>query len=110
MNGRELTEANRPEGRVFEWFFEPMTIVKEQLRALQLQESEELYLYQLVLNAGDSKCTKTWDNGGIPPSDEIRRAELQALARRYFQCHVSFEFSNHYFTCCNEFLLSGISL
>lgn len=82
LNGRELTEANRPEGRVFEWFFEPMTIMKEQLRALQLQESEELYLYQLVLNVGDSKCTKTWDNGGIPPADEIRRAELQALARR----------------------------
>lgn len=82
LNGRELTEANRPEGRVFEWFFEPMTIMKEQLRALQLQEREELYLYQLVLNVGDSKGTKTWDNGGIPPVDEIRRAELQALIRR----------------------------
>lgn len=82
LNGGELTEANRPEGRVFEWFFEPMTIMKEQLRALQLQESEELYLCQLALTVGDSKGTKTWDNGGIPPTDEIRRAELQALIRR----------------------------
>eukprot|EP01018_Ginkgo_biloba_P001252 Gb_09177 [translate_table: standard] len=81
-DGKELTRANRPEGRVFEWFFEPMSTMKDQIRSQDLVESEELYLLKLVLTLGDPQRMEAWDNGGIPPRDDKRRAELEALSRR----------------------------
>ncbi|XP_057541157.1 uncharacterized membrane protein At3g27390-like [Amaranthus tricolor] len=81
-NNVELTSLNRPEGRVFDWLFEPMSIMKEQLRSLKLVESEELYLYKLCLYGGDTTRMEAWDNGGIPPREEIRRAQLEGISRR----------------------------
>ncbi|XP_057816523.1 uncharacterized membrane protein At3g27390 isoform X1 [Cryptomeria japonica] len=81
-DGIELTSLNRPEDRVFEWFFEPLLIIKEQIMAENLQESEELYLEKLVLLSGFPDRMKAWQNGGISPEDDIRRAELEALSRR----------------------------
>ena len=78
----ELTSLNRPEGRVFDWLFEPTSIMKEQLRSLKLVESEELYLYKLCLYGGDTTRMEAWDNGGIPPREEIRRAQLEGISRR----------------------------
>ncbi|GFS29962.1 hypothetical protein Acr_00g0009390 [Actinidia rufa] len=45
----EITRVNRPEGRIFDWLYEPM---------------------------------KSWQNGGVPPQDEIKRAQLEGIARR----------------------------
>lgn len=81
-DGIELTSLNRPEDRVLEWFFEPLLIIKEQIMAENLQESEELYLEKLVLLSGMSDRMKAWQNGGVSPDDDIRRAELEALSRR----------------------------
>ncbi|KAH9318487.1 hypothetical protein KI387_020256, partial [Taxus chinensis] len=81
-DGTELTSLNRPEDRVLEWFFEPLLIIKEQIMAENLQESEELYLEKLVLLSGFPERMKAWQNGGIPPEDNIRRAELEAFSRR----------------------------
>ncbi|KAL2928021.1 hypothetical protein RDABS01_000017 [Bienertia sinuspersici] len=81
-NNIELTSLNRPEGKVFDWFFEPMSIMKEQLRSLKLVESEELFLYKLCLYNGDTRRMETWDNGGVPPHQEIRRAQLEGISRR----------------------------
>ncbi|XP_077233168.1 putative membrane protein At3g27390 isoform X1 [Tasmannia lanceolata] len=78
----ELTNVNRPEGRVFDWFFEPMSIMKEQLKAVNLQETEEAYLYKLTLYCGEAERIDTWKNGGVRPDDEIRRAQLEGLSRR----------------------------
>ncbi|XP_021731679.1 uncharacterized membrane protein At3g27390-like [Chenopodium quinoa] len=81
-NNVELTSLNRPEGRVFDWLFEPMSIMKEQLRSLKLVESEELYLYKLCLYNGDTRRMESWNNGGAPPHEEIRRAQLEGISRR----------------------------
>ncbi|KAK9691147.1 hypothetical protein RND81_09G179100 [Saponaria officinalis] len=81
-NNVELTSLNRPEGRVFDWLFEPMSIMKEQLRSLKLVESEELYLQKLCLYSSDTTRMESWDNGGVPPREEIRRAQLEGISRR----------------------------
>ncbi|XP_042488629.1 uncharacterized membrane protein At3g27390-like isoform X2 [Macadamia integrifolia] len=78
----ELTSANRPEGRVFDWMFEPMSSMKEQIKSLMLLESEELYLHKLTLYCSDMKRIEAWKNGGVPPNDESRSAQLQAISRR----------------------------
>jgi len=81
-DGTEITAMNRTGDRLFEWFFEPLMIIKEQIKAEQLEESEELYLSKLVLLSGFPDRMKAWQNGGIPPPDDVRRAELEALSRR----------------------------
>ncbi|OVA15440.1 hypothetical protein BVC80_1229g13 [Macleaya cordata] len=80
----QLTNINRPEGRVFDWLFEPMSIMKEQIRSLNLQKTEELYLLKLALYSGDTQrqIVEAWENGGLPPNDEIRRAQLEGIIRR----------------------------
>ncbi|XP_059647738.1 uncharacterized membrane protein At3g27390-like isoform X2 [Cornus florida] len=78
----ELTSLNRPEGRVFEWLFEPMSIMKEQLKSLNLVENEELYLYKFCLYCGDTVRIEAWQNDGVPPQNEIRRAQLEGIGRR----------------------------
>ncbi|KAH9300359.1 hypothetical protein KI387_011942, partial [Taxus chinensis] len=83
-NGKVLTQTNRPEGRAFDFFFEPMSIMLEQLKRLKLQESEELYLSKLVLTAGDSERMEKWHNGGIPPADEIKKGQLQGISKSIY--------------------------
>ncbi|XP_057964203.1 uncharacterized membrane protein At3g27390-like [Malania oleifera] len=78
----EMTSLNRPEGRVFDWLFEPMVVAKEQLRSLKLVETEELYLHKFCLYSGDNVRIEAWQNGGFPPQDEIRRAQLEGIGRR----------------------------
>ncbi|KAL9378424.1 hypothetical protein Peur_029759 [Populus x canadensis] len=78
----EITRLNRPEGRIFDWLYEPMCIMKEQISSLKLDESEELYFYKHCLYGGDEKRIKSWLNGGTPPSDEIKRAQLEGISRR----------------------------
>uniref|UniRef100_A0A5B7AZA2 Uncharacterized protein n=2 Tax=Davidia involucrata TaxID=16924 RepID=A0A5B7AZA2_DAVIN len=78
----EITSLNRPEGRVFDWLFEPMNIMKEQLKSLNLDENEELYLYKFSLYSGDMARIEAWQNCGFPPQDEIRRAQLEGIGRR----------------------------
>lgn len=80
-NVTEITSTNRPKDAVFDWFFNPLLIIKEQIKAENLSEAEELYLGKLVLLSGDPERLKKSDIGA-PPESELRRAELDALARR----------------------------
>ncbi|CAM8917401.1 unnamed protein product [Rhodiola kirilowii] len=80
-NGVELTRINKPEGRVFDWLFEPMIIMKEQLTGLNLQLNEELYLYKYCIYSGDPVKIEL-SSGCCPPDDEIRRAQLEGICRR----------------------------
>ncbi|KAM0949980.1 putative membrane protein [Dioscorea sansibarensis] len=77
----ELTSMNRPEGRIFYWLFEPMLILKEQIRVVDLDDTEEKYIYSW-LSCGDAQRVTTWQNGGVPPADEVERAHLVGLSRR----------------------------
>lgn len=78
----ELTSVNRPEGRIFDWLFEPMLLMKEQIKATDLSETEEAYLYKLTLYCGDTQRLVAWQNGGVPPADEVKKAQLEGLSRR----------------------------
>lgn len=78
----ELTSVNRPEGRIFDWLFEPMLLIKEQIKAANLEDTEEAYLYKLTLYCGDTQRVDAWQNGGVSPLDEVKRAHLEGLSRR----------------------------
>ncbi|KAL4193526.1 hypothetical protein AMTRI_Chr06g199960 [Amborella trichopoda] len=77
----EITTTNKPREKLFDWFFDPLMIIKEQIKAQRLSEAEEDYLNKLVLFGGESERMKDW-NIGSPPESEIKRAEIEALARR----------------------------
>lgn len=66
----------------FEWFLNPLLIIKDQIKAERLSASEEDYLCKLVLFSGDAEKLKTINISQAPES-EVKRAELDALARRY---------------------------
>jgi hypothetical protein len=81
-DGTEVTMSNKPRDRLIDWFFEPLLTIKDQIKAANLVESEELFLEKLCLMSGDTQRMATWDNGGVEPEDALRKGELQALARR----------------------------
>lgn len=78
----ELTTTNRPREKFFDWFLNPLLIIKEQIKAENLSASEEDYLCKLVLLTGDAERLKKSIITPAPES-EVKRAELEALARRY---------------------------
>jgi hypothetical protein len=80
-NVTEITSRNRPKDKFFDWFFNPLLIIKDQIKAENLSEAEEDYFCKLVLLSGDPERLKN-SNIGSPPESEFKRAELDALARR----------------------------
>ncbi|KAJ4973348.1 hypothetical protein NE237_006522 [Protea cynaroides] len=79
-NVTEVTATNRPKGSFFDWFFNPLLILKEQIKAENLSEAEENYLCKLVLLSSHPDRLKILNL--TPPDTEQRRAELDAFARR----------------------------
>uniref|UniRef100_A0A9I9D8V0 Steroid nuclear receptor ligand-binding n=1 Tax=Cucumis melo TaxID=3656 RepID=A0A9I9D8V0_CUCME len=77
----EISSTNRPKDTFFDWFFNPLLIIKDQIKAENLSESEEEYLYRLVLLSGDPERLKN-STTVMPPQSERRQAELEAIARR----------------------------
>lgn len=77
----EITSTNRPKEAFFDWFLNPLLIIKDQIKAENLSEAEEDYFSKLVLLIGDPVRLKN-SNIGTPPESERKRAELDALARR----------------------------
>ncbi|KAF3444526.1 hypothetical protein FNV43_RR14218 [Rhamnella rubrinervis] len=80
-NVTEITSTNRPKDAFFDWFLNPLLIIKDQIVAEKLSEAEEDYLCKLVLLSGDPERLRN-SNIVSPPESERRRAELDALARR----------------------------
>ncbi|KAL6287121.1 hypothetical protein ACE6H2_011511 [Prunus campanulata] len=76
----ELTRANGPKDKVFEWFIVPLLVMKEQLKNLHLNANEELRLRYLFMKSNNEK-PEEWDTG-FPSGDHVRRAQLQAIFRR----------------------------
>lgn len=77
----ELTLENKPKDRFYEWFLEPLLILKDQIKSVNLSEEEENYLCKLVLLVGDPKRVDDIDVGMIL-QNERRQAEIGAFARR----------------------------
>lgn len=80
-NITEITTANRPRDTVFDWFVNPLLIMKDQIKAGHLSPVEEDYLCRLVLFSGKPERLRSSFVGTLPESG-IKRAELEALARR----------------------------
>lgn len=80
-NVTELTSANRPQDVIFDWFLNPLLIMKDQIKAEDLSLAEEEYLGRLVLFSGDPERMRRL-NKGLAPESERKWAELDALARR----------------------------
>jgi hypothetical protein len=78
----ELTRMNGPKDKVFEWFIGPLLIMKEQIKNLEMKESEETCLKELVMRCKND-IPEDWDSTGFPSNDNVRRAQLQAIIRRY---------------------------
>ena len=79
----EVTNFNWPKDRVFDWMLGPLLVLKEQLKKLELTEDEEMCLRKLIMTNKNEKPSD-WDDCGFPSSDSVKRAQLQAIIRRYF--------------------------
>ena len=73
---------NKPRDKVFEWFYGPLLIMKEQLKNLEWKETEEVCLKEVVIRC-KNEIPEEWDSSGFPSNDNVRRAQLQAIIRRY---------------------------
>ncbi|KAM1274338.1 hypothetical protein ACFX1Q_025172 [Malus domestica] len=77
----ELTKANGPRDKVFEWFIGPLLVMKEQLKNLQLEANEEMSLRYVFMKSRNDTPWE-WDDTEFPSGDHVRRAQLQAIFRR----------------------------
>ncbi|KAL6650922.1 hypothetical protein ACP70R_009847 [Stipagrostis hirtigluma subsp. patula] len=80
-DGSEITSDNRPKNTLFDWFFDPLMVLKEQIKAENFTEEEEKYLKMRVLLVGDSNRLK----GTLPhvaSLNDRKKAEIDAFARR----------------------------
>lgn len=73
---------NGPSDKLFEWFIGPLLVMKEQVKRLQLDESEEICLRELVIRCRNDK-PEEWDDTEFASSNKVRRAQLQSIIRRY---------------------------
>ncbi|XP_062184509.1 uncharacterized membrane protein At3g27390-like isoform X2 [Phragmites australis] len=77
----EVTSDNRPKSTFFDWFFDPLMVIKEQIQAENFTEEEEEYLKMRVLLVGDpSRLKGTLPH--VPSLNERKKAEIDAFARR----------------------------
>ncbi|KAK8952437.1 hypothetical protein KSP39_PZI003081 [Platanthera zijinensis] len=80
--GIEVTYLNRPQDRLLDWFFQPVMVLKEQIKVLKLEVEEVRFLEKLVLFNGDSVGMQSWENGSVVPQDALKTAQIQAISRR----------------------------
>ncbi|KAK8963022.1 hypothetical protein KSP40_PGU018516 [Platanthera guangdongensis] len=77
----EVMTQNRPKDAFFDFFFDPLMIIKEQIRVKNFTEEEEGYLCKLVLLLGHPDRLNLMTTASSP-LNERRRAEINAIARR----------------------------
>ncbi|WCJ31116.1 hypothetical protein M5689_012628 [Euphorbia peplus] len=82
VDGVEITYLNRPNDKLFDWFFHPLMVVKEQLRVIKLDEDEEKFLQKVVLYGNNSQRMEAWENGSCVPQQPLRFAQIQGISRR----------------------------
>ncbi|KAL5208895.1 hypothetical protein ABZP36_033330 [Zizania latifolia] len=77
----EITSDNRPKDTMFDWFFDPLMIIKEQIKAENFTEEEEAYLKKRVLLTSDPRHIKEV-LPHLPSLNECKHAEIDAFSRR----------------------------
>ena len=81
--GIEVFHLNRPQDQLLDWFFQPIMVLKEQIKVIQMDEDEVRFLEKLVLFIGDTQGMESWDNGSVAPQNALKAAQIQAISRRY---------------------------
>jgi hypothetical protein len=79
----EITHFNRPKDKLLDWFFNPVMVLKEQIRVIKLVEGEVRYLEKVVLFGVHKQRFEAWDNGGLLIPDGLRAAQIEGISRRY---------------------------
>ncbi len=83
FDGVEVTHFNRPKDKLLDWFFNPIMVLKEQIRVIKLEEDEVRYLEKEVLFGSNTQRKEAWHNGSLAPQDALRAAQIQGISRRY---------------------------
>lgn len=76
----EITHLNRPEDKMMEWFFQPLMVLKEQIKCME--ENEVKYMEKIILFGTNPQRIQAWDNGSVVPQNAVRVAQLEGVARR----------------------------
>lgn len=82
LDGTEVNHLNRPQDRLLDWFFQPVMVLKEQIRVLRLEEGEIRYLEKMILLGSDRERSNSWENGSFVTQDALRAAQIEGLSRR----------------------------
>ncbi|PQQ05904.1 putative membrane protein [Prunus yedoensis var. nudiflora] len=77
----EINHFNRPHDKLLDWFFNPIMVLKEQIK-VQLAEGEVRFLEKVVLFGGNTQRMEAWDNGSLAPQDALRAAQIEGISRR----------------------------
>ena len=86
IDGIEATALNAPQERLLDWFFQPIMVLKEQIKVIALEEGEVRYLEKLIIFGGNTERMESWKNGSFKPEDALRAAQIQGMTRRYGLC------------------------
>ncbi|XVE82776.1 hypothetical protein DITRI_Ditri16bG0032900 [Diplodiscus trichospermus] len=78
----EINHLNRPKDKVLDWFFNPIMVLKEQIRVIKLGDNEIRLLEKLALFGSNTERMDAWDNGSSVPQDSLRAAQIEGISRR----------------------------
>lgn len=81
-DGVEINHLNRPKDKLLDWFFNPVMVLKEQIRVIKLEDGEVRYLEKVVLLGSNKERMQAWDNGASVVQDPVRAAQIQGISRR----------------------------
>ncbi|XP_022773953.1 uncharacterized membrane protein At3g27390-like [Durio zibethinus] len=81
-DGVEINHLNRPKDKLLDWFFNPIMVLKEQIKVIKLEDSEVRLLEKLVLFGNNTERIDAWDNGSSIPQDSLRAAQIEGISRR----------------------------
>ncbi|KAJ4963704.1 hypothetical protein NE237_023643 [Protea cynaroides] len=82
FDGVEITHMNRPQDRLLDWFFQPLMVLRDQIKVLNLEVGEVRFLEKVVLFGSNTKRMEAWENGSVVPQDSLRAAQIQGISRR----------------------------
>lgn len=83
LDGVEMNHMNRPKDKLLDWFFNPIMVLKEQIRVIKLGDNEVRLLQKLVLFGSNAIRMEAWDNGSSVPQDSLRAAQIEGISRRF---------------------------
>uniref|UniRef100_A0A803KSD4 Uncharacterized protein n=1 Tax=Chenopodium quinoa TaxID=63459 RepID=A0A803KSD4_CHEQI len=76
-----VNQENRPHDRLLDWFFNPLMVLKEQIKTLKLGDGEMQYLERVLLFGSHPQRMEAWENGCVIPQDPLRAAQIQGISR-----------------------------